>query len=122
RIDDILFDRKRHPEVARLSRSMELVHDPALDAHYPERYTSVVEVTLRDGRSLSRRVEHAKGTQENPLTGEEVRAKYLRLTAPLVAPSRATAIMAEIDGIDRAPSLARLAALLRRPTGSARRG
>jgi 2-methylcitrate dehydratase PrpD len=100
---------------------MELVHDPALDAHYPERYTSVVELTLKDGRALSRRVEHAKGTRENPLTGEEVRAKYLRLTARTVSPARAKAIMAEVDSIDEAATLVRLAALLRRPTGSAQR-
>jgi transcriptional regulator with XRE-family HTH domain len=31
-IDDILFDRTRHPEVARLRRGMTLVHDPELDA------------------------------------------------------------------------------------------
>ncbi len=116
-IDDILFDRKRHPEVARLSRGMQLVHDPALDAHYPERYTSIVELSLKDGRTLSRRVEHAKGTRENPLTADEVRAKYVRLTAPVVPRARAQAIMAAVDGIDRAPDLRSLAALLRRRTG-----
>jgi 2-methylcitrate dehydratase PrpD len=119
-IDDILFDRKRHPEVARLSRGMRFIHDPALDATYPERYTSIVELLLKDGRTLSRRVEHAKGTRENPLTPDEVRAKYFRLTAPVVPRPRAGAIMAAVDTIDRAPDLAQLAALLRRPTGPAR--
>ncbi len=37
-VDDILFDRQRHPEVARLSSGMALIHDPELDAGYPERY------------------------------------------------------------------------------------
>jgi 2-methylcitrate dehydratase PrpD len=120
-IDDILFDRKRHPEVARLSSSMTLVHDPALDASYPERYTSVVELTLKDGRTVSRRVEFAKGTRENPLTPDEVRAKYFRLTGPLVPRARAAAIMAEVDRLDRARDLGRLAGLLRRTTGGARR-
>jgi 2-methylcitrate dehydratase PrpD len=117
-IDDILFDRTRHPEVARLSAGMTLVHDPALDAHYPDRYTSIVELYLKDGRTLSRRVEHAKGTRENPLTADEVRAKYLRLTAPVVPRARAEAVMAAVDAIDRAPDLSRLAALLRQKTPS----
>ncbi len=119
-IDDILFDRKRHPEVARLSRDMQLVHDPALDAHYPERYTSVVELSLKNGRTLSRRVEHAKGTPENPLTADEVRAKYLGLAAPVMPRARAEAIMAAVDAIDEAADLSRLGALLRRTTGSSR--
>ncbi len=111
--DDILFDRVRHPEVARLRAGMELIHDPALDAGYPERYTSVVEVRTRDGRTLSRRVEAAKGTKENPLTPDEVRAKYRRLTAGVVPAARAEALMRLVDGIDRARDLSRLAALLR---------
>jgi len=117
-IDDILLDRKRHPEVARLSAGMTLVHDPALDASYPARYTSIVELYLKDGRMLSRRVEHAKGTRENPLTAGEVRAKYARLTAPVVPRPRAEAIAAAVDAIDEAPGLARLAALLRQKTGA----
>jgi len=120
-IDDILFDRKRHPEVARLSSGMTLVQDPALDANYPERYTSVVELGLKDGRTVSRRVEFAKGTRENPLTADEVRAKYFRLTGPVAPRARAEAIMAAVDGFDRARDLTRLAGLLRRKTGRARR-
>ena len=121
-IDDILFDRTRHAEVARLSASMTLVHDPALDASYPERYTSIVELTLKDGRTVSRRVEFAKGTRENPLTPDEVRAKYFRLTGPVVPRPRAAAIMAAVDTLDRARDLTALAALLRRPPGRPRRG
>jgi 2-methylcitrate dehydratase PrpD len=120
-IDDILFDRQRHPEVARLSSGMTLIHDPALDASYPERYTSVVELYLRDGHTLSRRVESARGTREVPLTPDEVDAKYFRLTAPVVPRARAEAIRVAVDGLDTARDLGRLAALLRQPTGGARR-
>jgi len=119
-IDDILFDRVRHPEVARLRASMELVHDPALDPGYPERYTSVVEVHTRDGRTLSRRVEAAKGTRENPLTPDEVRAKYRRLVAHAIPAARAEAILAEVERLDRARDLTRLARLLRARTGRRR--
>ena len=99
---------------------MTLVHDPALDAGYPERYASVVELALRDGRTLSRRVDFAKGSHENPLSADEVRAKYFRLTGPVVPRARAEAIMAQVDRLDRARDLAGLAALLRRRTGAGR--
>ena len=121
-IDDILFDRERHPEVARLSSGMTLVHDPALDEHYPERYTSIVELHLRDGRTVSRRVEQAKGTRENPLTADEVRAKYFRLTAPVVPRARAAALMSAVERLDTAKDLAPLAALLRAKTGARKAG
>jgi 2-methylcitrate dehydratase PrpD len=120
-IDDILVDRQRHPEVARLSAAMRLIPDAELDTEYPERYTSIVELSLRDGRTLSRRVEHAKGTRENPMSPDEVRAKFETLTAPVLPPRRAGAIMTAVDGLDRAPDLTRLAALLRAPTAWTRR-
>ena len=85
------------------------------------RYDSIVELSLKDGRTLTRRVEHARGTLGNPLTRDEVRAKYVRLTRPVVPPARARAIMAEVDGIDRARDLRRLGALLRARTGSVKR-
>jgi 2-methylcitrate dehydratase PrpD len=120
-IDDILLDRSRHPEVARLAAGMTLVHDAVLDAEYPARYTSVVELTTRDGRTLTRRVDAAKGTPENPLAPDEVRAKYRQLTAGLVPSPRAAAILALVEGIERTPDLRGLARLLRAPIGGRRR-
>jgi 2-methylcitrate dehydratase PrpD len=119
-IDDILFDRQKHPEVARLSKDMTLVADPALDERYPERYSSIVELVLRDGRKLARRVDAAKGTKENPLDADEVAAKYRRLTASAVPRARAEAIARLVDRVDHLRDLNLLAALLRQPTGRRR--
>jgi 2-methylcitrate dehydratase PrpD len=112
-VDDILLDRNRHPEVARLSAGMRLVADPALDAAYPARYSSVVEVVTRDGRTLTRRVDAAKGTPEDPLTDEEVRAKFRAATAGVVPAARAAALVGAVEAIERAPNLRPLGALLR---------
>jgi 2-methylcitrate dehydratase PrpD len=119
-VDDILLDRNRHPEVARLSAGMRLVADPALDAEYPARYSSVVEVVTRDGRTLARRVDAAKGTPGAPLSDEEVRAKFRAATAGVVPAARAAALVDAVEGIERAPDLRRLAALLRARTGRRR--
>jgi 2-methylcitrate dehydratase PrpD len=112
-VDDILRDRIRHPEVARLAAGMTLIPDAALDAEYPERYTSVVELHTRDGRTLVRRVEAARGTPANPLTPEEVRAKFDRLTAAVIPRARAAAIAGAVARLDRSESATRLASLLR---------
>jgi 2-methylcitrate dehydratase PrpD len=112
-IDDILLDRVRHPEVARLRAATEVIHDPGLDAEYPARYASVVEVRTRDGRTLSRRVDAARGTVENPIGADAVRAKFRRLAAGVVDAARAEAIRHATEAIDRAPDTRRLCALLR---------
>lgn len=114
-IDDILEDRLRNPEVARLRASTRMVADPELDASYPERYASIVEVTTADGRRLSRRVDNARGTMDNPLTAAEIHDKYLRLATTVTTPGHAERI-AEVAGrIERVRDVRELADLLRKP-------
>jgi 2-methylcitrate dehydratase PrpD len=112
-IDDILQDRMRNPEVARLRAKTRMVGDPDLDKGWPEVYASIVEVQTADGRSLSCRVDHAKGTMQNPLTPEEIQAKYLSLATTVTSAARARQIAEIVQWIDRAPDIARLAGLLR---------
>jgi 2-methylcitrate dehydratase PrpD len=112
-IDDILQDRLRDPEVARLRDHTKLVADPSLDGGWPEMYASIVEVTTRDGRHLSARVDHARGTMENPLTAEEIHRKYAGLAGTVTSAARADQIAEFVHEIDRAPDVMRLATLLR---------
>lgn len=114
-IDDILQDRRRHPEVARLGARTRMVPDPELEKGWPEVYASIVEVATTDGRRLSRRVDHAKGTQENPLTADEIHAKYLTLATTVTTPAHAERIADVAGRIDRVRNLGELADLLRSP-------
>jgi 2-methylcitrate dehydratase PrpD len=112
-IDDILEDRLRHPEVARLREKTSLVADPALDEGWPEMYASMVELRTTDGRELSLRVDHARGTMQNPLTPEEIHTKYISLATTVTSATRAEAIAAMARRIERAPQIAALADALR---------
>ncbi len=113
RIDDILQDRLKHPEVARLRAKTRLVADPELDKGWPEVYASIVEVTTRDGRRLVERVDHARGTLENPLRPEEIHEKYLRLATTVTSRAHAERIADAVRRIDRLQDLHGLAAMLR---------
>ncbi len=112
-IDDILQDRTRHPEVARLAANTRMVGDPELDKGWPERYSSFVEVTTTDGRRLSRRVDHARGTMENPLTPEEIHQKFLGLATTVTSATHAEHIAEVVRRIERLKDLHGLAAMLR---------
>jgi 2-methylcitrate dehydratase PrpD len=112
-IDDILEDRKKHPEVARLSANTRMVGDPELEKSYPERYASIVEVTTTDGRRLARRVDHARGTMENPLTLEEIHGKYLKLATTVTTIAHAERIAEAVARIERERDVRALATLLR---------
>ena len=112
-IDDILQDRMRHPEVARLRARTRIVADPELDKGRPERYSSIVEIATADGRRLCRRVDHTKGTMENPLTPEEIHQKYMKLATTVASAAHAERIANAVRRIQRLEDVRGLAAMLR---------
>jgi 2-methylcitrate dehydratase PrpD len=62
--------------------------------------TSAMTVTLKDGRQFTRRVTEFLGTPDRPLTGKDMRTKFLLLTKKY--PSRQTEeIYDRIQGLDR---------------------
>lgn len=60
-------DALRDARVRALMARTECFRDPSLDAAYPAAWPSLVEIALRDGRTVSERVEHALGEPENPV-------------------------------------------------------
>ena len=69
------------------------MHDPALDEGFPARRAARVTVTTTDGRTLSREVPYPKGDPRNPLSDEEIAAKFTRMSAHVLsAPQQARAV------------------------------
>jgi 2-methylcitrate dehydratase PrpD len=91
-----------HEEDLRDPRCLDLAHRVTLHVDATcdeERRTlknrgAVVTIRTRDGRALERRVRFPKGSPENPLTNEELSAKFSAAVEPLLGPAR-TAQLAE---------------------------
>jgi 2-methylcitrate dehydratase PrpD len=64
-----------------LMSRIKLELDPELDRKYPEAWASVVSVELNDGSVRQAAVDSPKGDPENPLTEEELRAKFSDMVA-----------------------------------------
>jgi 2-methylcitrate dehydratase PrpD len=64
----------RNPEILALARRVHYAVDPAFPG--PGRFKGAVTVTLRDGRSFTEVEEFNRGSLENPMTDEELRAKF----------------------------------------------
>jgi len=82
----------------------------------PTRFSEVA-ITLNDGRRLSRRVRHAKGQPQNPLTDEELTTKFYDCAARVLPRERADSVLAAVQALDAAPDVSVFARLL---SGSAR--
>ena len=59
-----------------------------------------MRVTLRDGRVLSREVKYPRGHAGNPMTDEEVREKFVRMTSPRLAVSARSRLQEAIWELD----------------------
>jgi 2-methylcitrate dehydratase PrpD len=89
----------RHPDVLRLSQGMTLSRDAEYDALFPaERWARIVLI-LKDGRRLASPPAVARGSAENPLTGEEISEKFHAQCAPVLGTERSAALASLVDGL-----------------------
>src|SRR5690348_5842599 len=75
--------RMQDPAVLRQRAKVQLIPDAGLENLIPIR-VAVVEVTFTNNTQLADRVEHVRGTPENPMSQEEVAAKALDLMSPVL--------------------------------------
>jgi 2-methylcitrate dehydratase PrpD len=59
-----------------------------------------VEVTLRNGQTVSHFTRHPPGTKENPLTTDRVNEKARSLMAPILGSERTEEVIRRINGLE----------------------
>ncbi len=77
------------PKVREFMRRVLVKEDRELTAAYPGSIANRVTVTLRDGRTLSARVDDPRGHPKNPMTEEEIVQKFRLLTKGLLSEPQA---------------------------------
>lgn len=68
-------------DILALTQKVDIVEDAALTALVPEKRASIVNVLMKDGRTLVQRVDYPKGEPENPLTDGELIEKFKSLAS-----------------------------------------
>ena len=99
------------PEIRAVMARVDCERDPSLDAAYPARWPSTVEIELHDGRLLRTRIEDATGEPANPVSRDALIGKFRSLAAPLLAGS--DELVERILALDHEPDLRRIGELLR---------
>lgn len=73
-------ERLEERDIKELVRRVVLKRDEELDEGYPARWPAIVEIVTRDGRREEVRVDTPKGDPENPMSREDLAAKFRDLT------------------------------------------
>ncbi|HSQ12124.1 MAG TPA: MmgE/PrpD family protein [Candidatus Deferrimicrobium sp.] len=84
-----------------------------LDRHFPKYWAGRVTVTLADGQVHTQEIIAPKGEIENPLTPQDVEAKFLGLAGPVLGEGKARAVIDEVSLLDTRDSMAPLLAALK---------
>ena len=103
--------RMQDPAVLRERAKVQLVPDEELEKLIPVR-VAIVEVTLTDGTRLTERVEHVRGTPENPMTREEVVSKARELMTPVLGAATCSNLIERVLALDTVKDVRELRPLL----------
>jgi 2-methylcitrate dehydratase PrpD len=103
--------RMRQPKVLELRKKILLQGDDALTRAMPSRQ-GIVEITLRDGRTLRNHVSAVRGTAENPMSRAEVDAKSYDLMAPVLGKARSRRLCETVWNLETVSDIRRLRPLL----------
>lgn len=104
--------RMQDAAILRERAKVQLVPDEELEKLIPVR-VAIVEVTLNDGTRLSERVEHVRGTPENPMTRDEVVAKARELMAPVLGAATCSSLIERVFALDNVKDVRELRPLLK---------
>jgi 2-methylcitrate dehydratase PrpD len=100
------------PQVQEMMDRVEAVIDPAIDAMGKDKIVGIIEMRLKDGRTLrSQTAEHYRGGPRNPFTPADVVEKFLDCTCRALTPERARAVVRTIESLEQLDSIRELIAL-----------
>lgn len=86
------------PRAVDLIDKVTLVGDPSLDKHRP---AGISEITLKDGRTFSTRVDYPRGHAKNPMTDQEVVAKFTDMAGLYLPPERMERLIEAVMSLDK---------------------
>jgi 2-methylcitrate dehydratase PrpD len=92
----------------RLRDSVDATVDPGMAAD-----AVFITVTLKDGGTLTKFVEHAIGSKDRPMTNDDLAVKFSDLVTPVLGAERTAELLQACWTMQDAPDLARIASLSR---------
>ena len=106
-------ERLDDPEMKDLMARIEIEADPALNAKYPGTLASIAELETKTKGTLKKQVIYPKGNMKNPMTKDDVVAKYRTLCAGAMDRNKSEQILQRLLVLDQTDDLQELFDLLR---------
>lgn len=105
------YQRFQNPRVLALKEKVQLIGDETMERS-GHRFQGLVEVTLKDGRTLREHVIDCRGRPENPMSPEEVEKKAAWLMEPVLGKNNSDQIIEAVRRIESVTSARNLTKLM----------
>src|SRR5215471_8523554 len=109
--DSHSYERMADSKVLAAKERVQLIADRGLMDPLAPR-SGLVEVTLRNGRTVSHFTRHPPGTKENPMTTERVNEKARSLMTPVLGAGRTEEVIRRINALEKLNDVRELRRLL----------
>ncbi len=115
KVDLSSFDEVRYtdPELLAFLKKIKVNHDTTLDPRYPEGIPNRITLHLKDGRTLTEENTFPRGHARNPMSDEEVEAKFYTLTEWALPRNRQDEVLQFVWNLDAQENLRPLMEMLR---------
>lgn len=104
-LDQFTGDNVRSPQIRSLMGKVVMTKDRRIEINFPAEWPAYVQVHLTNGKQFDKYVRFPKGDPENPLSWEELSAKFHSLAIRALPHKRCEQISDSVRGIDRSAVL-----------------
>jgi aconitate decarboxylase len=112
-VDQVTAKSIRRPDVLQTTKKIEVIEDSQFEALGDEgRHGVDLEVQLRDGKSYSEKVLHAKGSDKHPMAREEVLEKFRLLASRVLSRSRVEKLADTLLNLEKLDDASKIGKLL----------
>ncbi|MFB3883791.1 MAG: MmgE/PrpD family protein [Thermodesulfobacteriota bacterium] len=106
------YERFQDKKLREMKEKVQLIVDEELQQRTGKRYQALLEVTLKDGRTVQEHVIDCRGRPDNPMNPEEVGKKAAWLMEPVIGVKHTQKIMESIGKLESVSSIRNLTDLL----------
>jgi 2-methylcitrate dehydratase PrpD len=105
------YGRLQNQRLLQLKEKVQLVADSELERS-GKRFQGLVEITLKDGRTVREHVINCRGRPENPMSPEEVEKKAAWLMEPVLGAEDVNQLIRAIRQVESVPNIREITKLL----------
>ena len=102
------MDEISDPDIGSLMERVTCIRDPELNRYFPEKWPARVAIETTDGRHFTKRLDHPKGDPENPLSWDELIAKFTSLAGQVLPASQCDTIVRLVREVDQLEDISEL--------------